>query len=131
MGDSEPVQRSVLVVDDQIGVRIILAGVLTPAGFHVLEAASADEALVLLQRHPEVLVLITNVDMPGSMDGLDLARRVRSDNPNIGIVVVSGRARQPAKLPVDTVFFPKSRITGQSFIEQVSEVADRAQRAGS
>jgi CheY-like chemotaxis protein len=130
MSDPEPAQRRVLVVDDQVGIRSIVSAVLTPTGFHVLEAASADEALVLLQRHPNLLVLITNVDMPGSMDGLDLAHRVRKRDPNIGIVVVSGRARNTSKLPVDAVFIPKSRINSRMFVEQVSTLADQAKQAG-
>ena len=79
----------VLVVDDQLVARSVRAAVLTKAGYRILEAASADEALIMLERHPSIEILVTDVNMPGSMDGLELARRVGEDWPDVGIVVVS------------------------------------------
>jgi CheY-like chemotaxis protein len=79
----------ILVVDDQLPVRSVRAAVLSKAGYRILEAASADEALIMLESHPSIEMLVTAVNMSGSMDGLELACRVGEDWPDIGIVVVS------------------------------------------
>jgi two-component system, response regulator PdtaR len=78
----------VLVVDDQPLARSVRAAVLAKAGYRILEAASADEALIMLERHPSIEMLVTAVNMPGSMDGLELARRIGEDWPGIGTIVV-------------------------------------------
>jgi CheY-like chemotaxis protein len=74
--------------------------------------------------------ILSDVNMPGSIDGLELARRVRKHRSNIGIVVVSGRARKAGELPVGAIFIPKSRVATRTFIEQVSELAARALTKG-
>jgi CheY-like chemotaxis protein len=79
----------ILIVDDQPLARSVRAAVLTKAGYQILEAASADEALIMLERHPSIEMVVTAVNMRGSMDGLELARRVGEGWPGIGIVVVS------------------------------------------
>src|SRR5829696_6022675 len=81
---------AVLVVDDEALLRMLASDVLEEAGFEVVEAASADAALVALQSHPEIRVVFTDVDMPGSLDGLGLARVVQERWPGIGVLVVSG-----------------------------------------
>jgi CheY-like chemotaxis protein len=70
---SEPSQPKnvVLVVDDEPLIRMNAAAMLEDAGFGVLEAADADDALAVLDNHPEIGVLFTDINMPGSMDGLD------------------------------------------------------------
>ena len=66
----------VLVVEDEVLVRMIVAEVLSEAGFTVLESASADAALTVLETRRDVQVLVTDVNMPGSLDGLGLAQIV-------------------------------------------------------
>lgn len=63
---------------------------LEEAGFRVLEAASADEALTVLQANSGVEAIFTDIDMPGSMDGLNLARLVLQMNPDVAILLTSG-----------------------------------------
>lgn len=83
----------VLVVDDEPLIRMNAADMLADAGWTALEAADADEALEVLRAHPEVTVLFTDINMPGTMDGLDLARRVHQLRPDVHLVITSGKLR--------------------------------------
>ena len=76
------------------------------AGYRVLEAGSADEALQFLELNADVRLLFTDVSMPGSMSGSDLAHQVAARWPRIGIIVTSGRPR-PEPLPMGTRFHAK------------------------
>jgi DNA-binding NtrC family response regulator len=87
---------TVLVVEDDFLVRSFAAEVLAENGFGVIEARNAEEALAKLERHPEVAVLFTDVNMPGALDGLDLAREVASRYPHVSRLVTSGRIRPNA-----------------------------------
>jgi CheY-like chemotaxis protein len=98
----------VLVVEDEPLIRIDLADYLASSGFDVLEAAHADEALNLLERRDDIRVLVTDVDMPGSMDGLMLAHMVADRWPPVRIVVVSGHLRVGViDIPEGSLFFSK------------------------
>ena len=101
----------VLVVEDEPFVRMIAAEGLEDAGFEVIEAASADEALAILNTRNDVGVLFTDVNMPGSVDGVELARMVHQRWPDLRIIVTSGRDR-PA-MPEDGRFVPKPYRPGQ------------------
>ena len=82
----------VLVVEDEALVRMTLVDVLDDAGFNVIEAVHADDALQALQSAPDIQAVVTDVEMPrGSINGFELARRVRADRRDIGILIVSGR----------------------------------------
>ena len=99
---------SVLVVEDEPLVRMGIVSYLEDNGFDVLEAADADAAIVLLNMHPEIKVMFTDIDMPGSMDGLKLAAAVRDRWPPVKIVVTSGHRKVGAgDLPDSTPFFAK------------------------
>ena len=98
----------VLVVEDEPIVRIDLAEFLSDAGFEVLEAANADEAIVLLESLSDIRAIITDVDMPGSMDGLRLAQAVADRWPPVRIIVVSGhRQVEITDIPDGSVFYSK------------------------
>jgi CheY-like chemotaxis protein len=104
----------VLVVEDEPFVRMIAAEGLEDAGFDVIEAASADDALKVLNARPDVGVLFTDVNMPGSVDGVELARMVHARWPNLRIVVTSGKDRpRSADLPDDGRFLPKPYRPGE------------------
>jgi CheY-like chemotaxis protein len=78
------------------------------AGFEVVEARNADEAIAILQARPAVHVVFSDIQMPGSTDGLKLARFVRDRWPPIRIVATSGHVRVGAlDLPAGSVFLPK------------------------
>lgn len=80
----------VLVVEDDGMVRMVAVDMLQDAGFNVLEADTADAAWSILERASAVGTLFTDIDMPGSMDGLALASRVAKRWPDIRLVVTSG-----------------------------------------
>ena len=82
----------VLLVEDESLMRMMAADLLSDEGYRILEAANADEALSLLDLHPDVRVLFTDVDMPGTLDGFALARIVDMRWPGIGIIATSDKA---------------------------------------
>ena len=96
----------VLVVDDDVFQRMGASDMFSDAGYGVLEAGSADEALCQLESNAHIGLLFTDVSMPGSMSGSDLARDVAERWPNVGIIVASGRPRSD-KLPLGTRFHNK------------------------
>jgi CheY-like chemotaxis protein len=96
---------SVLLVEDEVLMRLATAEDLRQAGITVLEAAHADEATMVLATHAAAIgVLLTDIQMPGSMDGAALVRLVRERYPRIRIVVLSGAgAKAMAGIPADAV----------------------------
>jgi CheY-like chemotaxis protein len=101
----EPV---VLVVEDEALMRLLVVDSLEDAGFEVLEAGNADEAIQILEGRDDIGSVFTDIDMPGSMDGLRLARAVRDRWPPIEILVTSGKLIPPeSDLPTRGRFFPK------------------------
>lgn len=82
---------TVLVVEDDGLIRLDLADTLLDAGYEVLEAANADQALAVLEQGGDIEMLLTDIDMPGSMNGIQLAAVTADRWPNCAIVVISGR----------------------------------------
>lgn len=102
---------AVLVVEDEALVRFDIADYLAENGFEVHEAASADQALIILEAVPEIRLLFTDIDMPGSMDGLKLSAAVRDRWPPVRIIVTSGnRIAATADLPPGSLFFAKPYV---------------------
>lgn len=99
----------VLVVEDEPLVRMAAADDLQDAGFHVLEAANADVALAVLEScSDDVQVLFTDIDMPGSMNGLDLAESVQQRWPHISLLISSAYHQPaPGQIPDDGRFVSK------------------------
>ena len=85
----------ILVVEDEPLLRMFNADMLSDAGFEVLEASDADEALRLLETTRDIKVVFTDVEMPGLIDGFALAERIEARWPDIGVVVTSGRRYPP------------------------------------
>jgi CheY-like chemotaxis protein len=99
---------TVIVVEDEVIVRMDIAMSLQDEGFTVLEASNADEAIDLLDAHPEIRLMFTDIDMPGSMDGLKLAEAVRDRWPPVKIIIASGhRELRDDLLPIEGKFFSK------------------------
>jgi DNA-binding NtrC family response regulator len=99
---------TVLVVEDEPLIRMDIADHLRRHGFEVIEAGNAGEALDLLAANPNIHVMFTDIDMPGTMDGLKLAAAVRDRWPPIKIIVTSGhRTVATAELPDASRFFTK------------------------
>lgn len=101
-------QIAVLVVEDETLIRMDVVDQLESEGFLVFEAANADQAIALLAAHPTIHILFTDIDMPGSMDGLKLAAAVRDRWPPVKIIVTYGyRTVEITDLPDGSVFFSK------------------------
>ena len=99
---------AVLVVEDEPITRMDVVDQLEEVGFKVLQAANADLAIKILETNPSISVLFTDIDMPGSMDGLKLAAAVRDRWPPIGIMVTSGHRKiDTDALPPEARFFSK------------------------
>jgi CheY-like chemotaxis protein len=80
----------VLVVEDEVLIRSFVADELREGGCQVIEASSADEAWAFLESGEKIDLIFSDVHMPGSMNGLDLARRVQAKYPNVRLIVTSG-----------------------------------------
>jgi CheY-like chemotaxis protein len=105
---SEFPQKTVLVVEDEVLIRIDTAASLRDAGYDVVEAKDGDEALAVMDRRDDVDLIFTDVNMPGAIDGLELARRVRKRNPRIGLIITSGARQLEARdLPARGLFVSK------------------------
>src|SRR5437588_12045320 len=88
------VTETVLVVEDEVLIRMVIAQYLRDCGYRVIEAASADEAVVVLrQAELRIDVVLSDVEMPGSMDGFALARWVRQNREGIAVILVGSPAR--------------------------------------
>lgn len=101
-------EPAVLVVEDEALIRIDMCDRLEKAGLHVLEAVDADEAMALLETHPEVSVLVTDVKMPGWMSGIDLARQAAKKWPELSILLTSAYySAEDDQLPENMTLYPK------------------------
>jgi two-component system, response regulator PdtaR len=109
--DLAPTRPVVLIVEDELLIRLGAVEVFLDAGFDVLEAADADAALVLL-RSTRIDLVFTDVNMPGSMDGVALARLIRSEFPAIGTIVTSGKVDSKS-IPLDMLFLEKPYKAGE------------------
>ncbi len=106
--DRQYARHTILVVEDDPLIRLLGADMLIDAGFDVIEAWNADEALAILQARSDIRVLFTDVDMPGSLDGLELANIARQKWPHLHIIITSGQRRPAARqLPRDGRFVEK------------------------
>lgn len=100
--------KTVLVVEDDGLIRLDLVDTLSDAGYDVHEAANADQALVVLEQDGAIEMLLTDIDMPGSMNGVELAAVTAKRWPDCSIVVISGRyIPQQGILPVGARFVAK------------------------
>jgi len=98
----------ILVVEDEFLLRMDAAEMIAAAGFAVVEAANADEAIEILETRSDIAVVFTDIQMPGTMDGLRLARAVRGRWPPIKIVATSGHLTvAETDLPEGGRFLPK------------------------
>jgi CheY-like chemotaxis protein len=116
----------ILIVEDEPLLRELAVGVVEDAGFLALEAGDAAEAVAQLEARADIAVMFTDIQMPGSMDGLKLAHTVRDRWPPIKILVASGRVRlRPCDLPSDSAFLEKP-YRGEAVIAQLRLLVDPA-----
>ena len=101
-------QTVVLLVEDEPLILMSTAQLLEDEGFKVIEASDAEEALSAVEANADISVLFTDINMPGKIDGLDLARRVHTAHPNIHLILTSGKmSPRPSQLPDDGRFIGK------------------------
>jgi CheY-like chemotaxis protein len=117
MGLSQSKRPVVLIVEDEFLLRMHAVDMIQEAGFEVVEAANADQAIEVLEARRDITVVFTDIQMPGSMDGLKLAQAVRGRWPPIKIVATSGHVNvKETDLPDGGRFLPKPysphQITG-------------------
>jgi CheY-like chemotaxis protein len=106
--DCSPAAAVVLVVEDEMLLRMRAVDMVEDAGYASIEAVDADEAIAILESRSDIGLMLTDIQMPGSMDGLKLAHTVRKRWPSIRIIIVSGQLK-PADIdiPAHSRFFGK------------------------
>lgn len=115
---NDPSPSIVLVVEDELMLRMRAVDIVQDAGFVPIEAISADEAIAILESRDDISCLFTDIQMPGSMDGLKLAHLTQTRWPHVKIILVSGQiAVTEADKPQDSKFFPKPLEIEQMVLE--------------
>lgn len=114
---------NVLVVEDEMVLRMRAVDIVEDAGFTAVEAVSADEALAILEARSDISLLFSDIQMPGTMDGLRLAHAVHDRWPGIKIILVSGQVKlADADKPTDSRFFGKP-LDVKRMINELQEMA--------
>jgi two-component sensor histidine kinase len=109
---------NVLVVEDEMILRMRAVDIVEDAGFHPIEAVNADEAMSILESRSDISLLFTDIQMPGSIDGLRLAHAVHDRWPSIKIILVSGQVKpSESERPADSRFFGKPLGVDQMIVE--------------
>jgi two-component system, response regulator PdtaR len=125
MSDPLPAPSAVvLLVEDEVLVRMVAADILFEAGFHVLEAVSAAEALTVLDVRDDIRVIVTDINMPGELSGLDLSVVAAKRDAAMAIVITSGREwPSPEEMPDGARWLPKP-YTPESLVDAVRRAID-------
>jgi DNA-binding NtrC family response regulator len=109
----------ILIVEDDVLANEHLEFILQRAGYEVLSATSADEAAELLEDHPDVELLVTDINLPGTTDGLKLAAATKALRPDMHIILVTGyNAPKSDEIPPGSLFIAKPYDT-RKMIEAV------------
>ena len=124
--DHSVVPAVVLVVEDEMLLRMRAVDMVEDAGYTSVEAVDADEAVAILENRSDIALMFTDIQMPGSMDGLKLAHTVRERWPPIKIILVSGQVK-PATIdiPADSRFFGKP-LEAKVMIAQIQSMIGQA-----
>jgi CheY-like chemotaxis protein len=113
----------VLIVEDEAMIRLNAALMLNDAGFDTVEAASAHEAIALLESNKQIRIVFTDINLPGSMDGLRLASAIRYRWPPIELILTSGHVRVDEQdMPARGHFLAKP-YTSEQLIQAVRSFA--------
>jgi len=117
-----PTTTNVLVVEDEMVLRMRAVDIVEDAGFTAVQAVNADEALAILESRSDISLLFSDIQMPGSMDGLKLAHAVHDRWPSIKIILVSGQVKlSDTDKPADSRFFGKP-LEMQQMITELQEM---------
>ena len=98
----------VLVVEDEALLRALTVGILEDVGFEVVEAPTADFATLVLEKRSDIRVVVTDVNMPGRLNGFQLARIIEDYHRHVRVVVASGKSfPAPGEMSPDAIFMMK------------------------
>lgn len=124
--DHPVVPTIVLIVEDEMLLRMRAVNMVEDAGFTPVEAVDADEAVAILESRSDIALLFTDIQMPGSMDGLKLAHAVRERWPLIKIILVSGQLKLAnIDIPADSRFFGKP-LEAREMISEIQDMIGHA-----
>jgi CheY-like chemotaxis protein len=124
--DHSHVPAVVLVVEDEMLLRMRAVDIVEDAGFTSVEAVDADEAVAILESRSDIALLFTDIQMPGSMDGLKLAHAVHERWPPVKIILVSGQLKLAnIDIPANSRFFGKPLESG-AMIAEIQNMIGRA-----
>ena len=124
--DHSHVPAVVLVVEDEMLLRMRAVDIVEDAGFTSVEAVDADEAVAILESRSDIALLFTDIQMPGSMDGLKLAHAVHERWPPVKIILVSGQLKLAnIDIPANSRFFGKPLQSG-AMIAEIQNMIGRA-----
>jgi CheY-like chemotaxis protein len=113
----------VLIVEDEMMLRMFAVNMVEVAGYTPVEAVDADEAIAILESRSDIALMCTDIQMPGSMDGLGLAHAVHERWPSIKIIVVSGQLPPSSvDLPPCSRFFGKPLQAGEMITQMQSMI---------
>jgi len=130
MSTDLPEVPKVLIVEDEMMLRMRAVDIVEDAGFSPVQAVNADQALAILEARADISLLFTDIQMPGSMDGLKLAHAVHDRWPSIKIILVSGQVTpSDAEKPADSRFFGKPLSDVQMIAELQAMVGEGALKA--
>ena len=116
--DHSVVPAVILVVEDEMLLRMRAVDMVEDAGYTSFEAVDADEAVAILESRSDIALLLTDIQMPGSMDGLKLAHTEHERWPPIKIILVSGQLKlDTIEIPADSRFFGKPLEAGEMIAE--------------
>jgi CheY-like chemotaxis protein len=121
--ENSVVPAVVLVVEDEMLLRMRAVDMVEDVGYTSVEAVDADQAVAILESRSDIALLFTDIQMPGSMDGLGLARSVHERWPPIKIIMVSGQLKLASiDIPADSRFFGKPLEAGEMIAEMRSMI---------
>jgi CheY-like chemotaxis protein len=121
--DLSCVPAVVPIVEDEMMIRMRAVDMVEDAGYAPVEALDADEAVAILESRSDIALMCTDIQMPGSMDGLELGHAVHERWPSIKIIVVSGQLNPPSSdLPPCSAFFGKPLEAGQMIAQMRSMI---------
>lgn len=124
--DHSRLPHVVLVVEDEMLLRMRVVDMVEDAGYVPVEAVDADEAMAILHARSDIALMLTDVQMPGSMNGLQLAHAVHERWPPIRIILASGQLKlSGSEIPQDSRFFGKP-LQSDEIIAEMREMLGRA-----
>ncbi len=123
--ETDKTQHTILIVEDEVLIRMSSAATLEDAGFRVLEAGNSAEAVQILMANKDIDVLMTDVCLPGEMDGLGLVALVHRVHPDIRAIVVSGNTSAEDACTAGAIGYLKKPYMAHSLVRAMNDLIAR------